>query len=226
MFADFTKQTGIEIASLYDIESSKSVGLSQKLIAEKDHPRADVWWGSEAFLTTRLADEGELIPYNSPSAADIEKQFKDPQGMWSGIGLRCRRAGRRPACPEFSDQEPARPDRSPAQREDLHLAPHRRRDRRSHPLSTSSGDRTKPGRSCTIARRRLSCWRKCRSGGPGRARHRPSRPDRQRRRHQRTNQRRQADRRRPRSGRRGELWPCRRRLRWSPALSTPTRPKN
>ena len=90
VFADFTKQTGIEIAPLYDIESSKSVGLSQKLIAEKDHPRADVWWGSEAFLTTRLADEGVLVPYNSPSAADIQKQFKDPQGMWTGIGLRAR----------------------------------------------------------------------------------------------------------------------------------------
>lgn len=90
VFADFTKQTGIEIAPLYDIESSKSVGLSQKLIAEKDHPRADVWWGSEAFLTTRLADEGVLTPFNSPAAADIQKQFKDPQGMWTGIGLRAR----------------------------------------------------------------------------------------------------------------------------------------
>jgi iron(III) transport system substrate-binding protein len=90
VFADFTRQTGIEIAPLYDIESSKSVGLSQKLIAEKDHPRADVWWGSEAFLTTRLADENVLIPYDSPSAADIQKQFKDPQGMWTGVGLRAR----------------------------------------------------------------------------------------------------------------------------------------
>lgn len=90
VFADFTKQTGIEVAPLYDIESSKSVGLSQKLIAEKDHPRADVWWGSEAFLTTRLADEGVLLPYDSPSAADIQKQFKDPQGMWTGVGLRAR----------------------------------------------------------------------------------------------------------------------------------------
>ena len=90
VFADFTRQTGIEIAPLYDIESSKSVGLSQKLIAEKDHPRADVWWGSEAFLTTRLADENVLTPYDSPSAADIQKQFKDPQGMWTGVGLRAR----------------------------------------------------------------------------------------------------------------------------------------
>src|SRR5947209_1849063 len=54
LFEEFEKQTGIRISPLYDIESSKSVGLAGKLEAERDHPRADVWWGSEAFLTTRL----------------------------------------------------------------------------------------------------------------------------------------------------------------------------
>src|ERR1700743_455816 len=60
VFEAFTRQTGIGIAPQYDIESSKSVGLAGKLTAEKDHPRADVWWGSEAFLSVRLAKEGVL----------------------------------------------------------------------------------------------------------------------------------------------------------------------
>jgi iron(III) transport system substrate-binding protein len=90
IFADFVKQTGIHVAPLYDIESSKSVGLAGKLEAERDHPRADVWWGSEAFLTTRLADEGILDRYDSPSAADIAPEFKDPQGLWEGVGVRAR----------------------------------------------------------------------------------------------------------------------------------------
>lgn len=90
IFADFERETGIRVAPLYDIESSKSVGLAGKLEAEKDHPRADVWWGSEAFLTTRLAEEDILQPYESPVAAEIDKQFKDPQGLWEGIGLRAR----------------------------------------------------------------------------------------------------------------------------------------
>jgi iron(III) transport system substrate-binding protein len=90
VFSDFEKQTGIHVAPLYDIESSKSVGLAGKLEAERDHPRADVWWGSEAFLTTRLADEGILDRYDSPSAADIAPEFKDPQGLWEGVGLRAR----------------------------------------------------------------------------------------------------------------------------------------
>ena len=90
VFEAFEKQTGIRVAPLYDIESSKSVGLAGKLEAERDHPRADVWWGSEAFLTTRLAEEGILYRYDSPSAADIAPEFKDPQGLWTGIGLRAR----------------------------------------------------------------------------------------------------------------------------------------
>ena len=90
LFEDFEKQTGIRVSPLYDIESSKSVGLAGKLEAERDHPRADVWWGSEAFLTTRLAEEGILERYDSPSAADIAPEFKDPQGLWNGVALRAR----------------------------------------------------------------------------------------------------------------------------------------
>jgi len=90
VFADFEKETGIHIAPQYDIESSKSVGLAGKLEAERDHPRADVWWGSEAFLTVRLGDEGILAPYSPPAASDVLEQFKNANGMWTGCGLRAR----------------------------------------------------------------------------------------------------------------------------------------
>jgi iron(III) transport system substrate-binding protein len=90
IFQEFQKQTGIQVAALYDIESSKSVGLAGKLEAERDHPQADVWWGSEAFLTARLASEGVLAPYASPSAADIPDTYKDKDNLWTGVGLRAR----------------------------------------------------------------------------------------------------------------------------------------
>jgi iron(III) transport system substrate-binding protein len=38
----------------------------------------------------RLADEGLLEPYRSPSAADIPAQFKDPQDRWTGFAARAR----------------------------------------------------------------------------------------------------------------------------------------
>ncbi|HSU68604.1 MAG TPA: hypothetical protein VLJ39_17115, partial [Tepidisphaeraceae bacterium] len=90
IFADFQSRTGIHVKPVYDIESSKSVGLSEKLRAEKDHPQADVWWGSEAFLTVRLAADGILAPYRSPAAAEVADQFKDADGFWTGVGLRAR----------------------------------------------------------------------------------------------------------------------------------------
>jgi iron(III) transport system substrate-binding protein len=90
VFAEFEKETGLHVAPLYDIESSKSVGLAGKLEAEKDHPRADVWWCSEAFLTVRLADAGVLDVYKPTTAADIPDQFKDADGYWTGFGLRAR----------------------------------------------------------------------------------------------------------------------------------------
>ena len=90
IFDDFEKQSGIRVAVQYDIESSKSVGLAGKLEAERAHPRADVWWGSEAFLTTRLADEGVLTAYQPAGAADIPAEFKDALGYWTGVGLRAR----------------------------------------------------------------------------------------------------------------------------------------
>jgi iron(III) transport system substrate-binding protein len=87
---EFEKQTGLHVAPRYDIESSKSVGLSGKLEAERDNPRADVWWGSEAFLSARLAEEGVLQPYTPPTASDIPDQYKDPSGFWTSCGIRAR----------------------------------------------------------------------------------------------------------------------------------------
>ena len=90
VFEEFEKETGLRVAAQYDIESCKSVGLAGKLEAERDHPRADVWWGSEAFLTTRLVKEGVLAPYSPPTARTCSDSFQDADGYWTGVGLRAR----------------------------------------------------------------------------------------------------------------------------------------
>jgi iron(III) transport system substrate-binding protein len=87
---EFTEQTGIQVTLVTDTEASKSVGLAERLRAEKDHPQADVWWGNEPFHTINLADEGLLTPYESPNVKEIADQFKDPQHRWTGNGLRVR----------------------------------------------------------------------------------------------------------------------------------------
>jgi iron(III) transport system substrate-binding protein len=90
LIEQFEKQTGVRVTLVTDAEASKSVGLAEKLRAEKDHPQADVWWSNECFLTINLADEGVLAPYDSPSASDIPAQFKDPAHRWAGSVLRVR----------------------------------------------------------------------------------------------------------------------------------------
>lgn len=86
----FEKETGIKVKAVYDSEATKTTGLVNRLIAEKDNPRADVFWNSEACRTIILKQKGILAPYKSPSASDIPPVFKDPEGYWTGFGARCR----------------------------------------------------------------------------------------------------------------------------------------
>jgi iron(III) transport system substrate-binding protein len=72
---EFQAQTGVEVKAVYDVEASKTTGLVNRLIAEKDRPRADVFWNSEVGRTLVLKDKGVLERYRSPSAEDIPAQF-------------------------------------------------------------------------------------------------------------------------------------------------------
>jgi iron(III) transport system substrate-binding protein len=86
----FEEETGIKILPVYDSEATKTTGLVNRLIAEKNHPRADVFWNSETGRTIVLKRKGVLARYVSPWASDIPDQFKDPEGYWMGFAARCR----------------------------------------------------------------------------------------------------------------------------------------
>ncbi len=61
-----------------------------RLIAERDRPRADVFWNNEVAQTIVLKERGLLEPYRSPSADPIPAAFKDPDGYWTGFAARGR----------------------------------------------------------------------------------------------------------------------------------------
>jgi iron(III) transport system substrate-binding protein len=86
----FEKDTGIEVRAIYDVEASKTTGLATRLIAEKDRPRADVFWNGEFAQTLRLKELGVLGALAPRSAAGIPGAFKDPDGFWYGVGGRAR----------------------------------------------------------------------------------------------------------------------------------------
>jgi iron(III) transport system substrate-binding protein len=90
VFREFENKTGIRVRAVYDVEAAKTTGLVNRLIAEKEHPQADVFWSGEIVQTMLLEQEGVLGRYDSPSAGDIPPQFKSPQGSWTGFGGRGR----------------------------------------------------------------------------------------------------------------------------------------
>src|SRR5438093_6100142 len=52
------RQTGIEVRAVYDSEAVKTVGLVNRLIAERDHPQCDIFWNNEELRTRQLAAIG------------------------------------------------------------------------------------------------------------------------------------------------------------------------
>ena len=56
----FEQETGIRVRAVYDSEAVKTVGLVNRLIAEKNHPRCDLFWNNEEFRTHQLAARGVL----------------------------------------------------------------------------------------------------------------------------------------------------------------------
>ena len=87
---EFEKNTGMRVTLVTDSEASKTVGLAERLRAEKANPQADVYWGNEPFHTIHLAEEGVLAAYESPGAKDVPAMYRDPQHRWAGNALRAR----------------------------------------------------------------------------------------------------------------------------------------
>ena len=88
---EFETRTGIKVNLVTDGEATKTAGLAHTLEAERDNPRADVWWSNEVFQTIHLAEDSSVFTaYESPAAKDIPAQFKDPRFKWAGTGLRMR----------------------------------------------------------------------------------------------------------------------------------------
>jgi iron(III) transport system substrate-binding protein len=90
VFEQFTRATQLKPATKFDVESTKTVGLVNEIIAEAQQPRCDVFWNNEILNTLRLEKLGLLEPYRSPAAEAFDAQWKSPSGMWTGFAARAR----------------------------------------------------------------------------------------------------------------------------------------
>jgi iron(III) transport system substrate-binding protein len=86
----FEQASGITVKPVYDVEASKTVGLVNRLLAEKERPRCDVFWNSEFARTIVLKKQGILARHASPATADIPETLKDRDSTWFGFSARAR----------------------------------------------------------------------------------------------------------------------------------------
>ena len=87
---EYQRRSGVEVNAVYDTEETKSTGLANRLLAEKERPQADVFWSNEPVRTLVLKSRGVLAPYRSPNADGIPPVLVDPEGYWTGFSARMR----------------------------------------------------------------------------------------------------------------------------------------
>jgi iron(III) transport system substrate-binding protein len=90
IFRAYEQKTGVKVLPLYDTEETKTAGLTSRLVAEKDHPRADVFWSSDTSRAVALVEQGVAEPYVPKESTAIAARYRSPSGLWTGFAARIR----------------------------------------------------------------------------------------------------------------------------------------
>jgi iron(III) transport system substrate-binding protein len=86
----YAKRTGVDVLPKFDVESTKTVGLTELLIREAPRPQCDVFWNNEILNTLRLKEKGLLATFRPAHADDVPPGFKAEDGTWYGFAARAR----------------------------------------------------------------------------------------------------------------------------------------
>lgn len=90
LLTSLSRELNLEILAKYDVESTKTVGLTSQIITEAIRPRCDLFWNNEILNTLRLKDRGLLIPFEPSQSKNLPAVFRDRDGMWYGFAARAR----------------------------------------------------------------------------------------------------------------------------------------
>lgn len=78
---EFEKATGIKV----DFVRMSGGEILSRVRAEKENPKASIWYGGPADSFVAAKEEGLLQPYISKNAEKIDPKLKDAEGYWTGI---------------------------------------------------------------------------------------------------------------------------------------------
>lgn len=88
VFEDFERRTGIRVDAKFDTEATKTTGLANTLRAERDRPRADVFWSNEQAAPVGLAADGLLV--TDEAARTWPAPWRDADARWWSFAGRAR----------------------------------------------------------------------------------------------------------------------------------------
>lgn len=81
-------ETGV--IAKFDVESTKTVGLVNRIIAEQSSPTCDLFWNNEIMHTVRLQKLGLLRPHRWNVQAGYPSDMIASDGTWCGFAARAR----------------------------------------------------------------------------------------------------------------------------------------
>ncbi len=87
---EFEMETGIEVKAVFDTEETKSTGVLNRLITEKDNPQCDVFWSGDPMRADVLKQRGITRAYRSGETKGISPVFIDKDYNWIGFSARAR----------------------------------------------------------------------------------------------------------------------------------------
>jgi iron(III) transport system substrate-binding protein len=90
VFREMEAETGMRVCAVFDTEETKSTGVLNRILAEADHPQADVFWSGDPIRPFLLIDRDLVEPYESPALTGIPASFRGQDGRWAGLAARAR----------------------------------------------------------------------------------------------------------------------------------------
>ncbi len=88
ILAAYGKDRHVDVRPVFDIESTKTVGLVTRIIHEQQRPRCDLFWNNEILHTLRLQEMGLLDTYESSTGSQLPESYRATDGSWYGFAAR------------------------------------------------------------------------------------------------------------------------------------------
>ncbi len=90
ILTDCEKTSGVDVQGKFDVESTKTVGQTNLIVAEASSPRCDLFWNNEILNTLSPKEKGLLAPFTPSHTAYLPETFRVMDKTWYGFAAQGR----------------------------------------------------------------------------------------------------------------------------------------